>query len=36
VFALIIFYWARAVCLPSDEVEELVNRQAEEKMEPPA
>lgn len=35
VFALIIFYWARAVCLTSHEVEELVNRQAEEKMEPP-
>jgi amino acid transporter len=35
VFALIIFYWASAVALPSHEVEELVNRQAEEKMEPP-
>jgi amino acid transporter len=36
VFALIIFYWARAVALPSHEVEELVSRQAQEKMEPPA
>jgi hypothetical protein len=35
VFALIIYYWARAVALPAHEVEELVEMQAEEKMEPP-
>lgn len=36
VFSLLIFIWARAVSLPRHEVEELVSRQAQERMEPPA
>ncbi len=36
VFSLIIYYWARAVRLPREQMQELVARQAGTEMEPPA